>query len=580
MSESLRIPRAGSDRYAPFPLDQGEDRGGARAAQKTGAPPALGRTRFVVWCYAFAKQRLILFLRPLSPVWTVLSAFFLAIGLGLSRFLRAVGTLSAGAFAAAREASVKSGEHLLIGWHRFKITAGRRMCRRITLVCLFTGLGLCLIIGSFYTLGMEVMLGGQSVGFVTSTSQFTNAIEEVSRRASEILNYPYLPNPDVTFNYTVVDRTSVFNQSEVEDQLFSQISDIKKLDLLIVDGAVLSATSDREGLQKILDGLLAVRSLSGKMDSVAFVQDVELSQQWVAASMERPLNEIAAMLTATTQARYDRVGGEEELADVARRNGMNEEALLALNAGPSNLPEPLRLSSRLPAADDLPNRLLVKRAAPFLTVESRAGAQYEEEIPFETIYVDDNSLYKGESKVRVTGEAGVSLVSVDLLYRDGAMLSCEETRRVITEEAVDEVIAVGTKERPKKVSSGSFIRPSRGRVSSRFGYRSISGGSRNHQGIDFAGSTGDPIVAADGGKVTFAGYRGGYGLSVTIQHANGYSTVYGHCSKLLVSTGQAVAKGEKIAKVGNTGQSTGPHLHFEIRINGTAVNPAKYIGLG
>ena len=99
----------------------------------------------------------------------------------------------------------------------------------------------------------------------------------------------------------------------------------------------------------------------------------------------------------------------------------------------------------------------------------------------------------------------------------------------------------------------------------------------NHTGIDLAANTGTAILAADGGTVTVASYSGNYGYVVYIDHGNGYVTRYAHCSKLLVKVGQKVAQGEKIALVGSTGKSTGPHLHFEVRYNGTAKNPKDYL---
>ena len=116
------------------------------------------------------------------------------------------------------------------------------------------------------------------------------------------------------------------------------------------------------------------------------------------------------------------------------------------------------------------------------------------------------------------------------------------------------------------------------------GYTYLSsywGDGRNHKGIDIAGSGiyGKPIIAADSGKVIQAvhsGWGGGYGLCVYIDHGNGYSTRYAHASKVVVNTGDYVEKGQVIAYVGSTGQSTGPHLHFEIRVNGVAQNPMNW----
>ena len=128
-----------------------------------------------------------------------------------------------------------------------------------------------------------------------------------------------------------------------------------------------------------------------------------------------------------------------------------------------------------------------------------------------------------------------------------------------------------------KVSLGiSLVKPVSGTISSRFGARS-SIRSSAHTGLDIATSTGTPVVAAASGTVTFSGWKGSYGYLMVITHSNGVQTYYGHCSKLYYNAGQTVSKGQKIAAVGNTGNSTGPHLHFEIRVNGVAYNPQNYL---
>ena len=119
----------------------------------------------------------------------------------------------------------------------------------------------------------------------------------------------------------------------------------------------------------------------------------------------------------------------------------------------------------------------------------------------------------------------------------------------------------------------SLIQPVTGTITSRFGRR--SGGK--HTGLDIANSTGTPIKAVADGVVTYAGYKGSYGRLVVIQHTNSVETYYAHCSRIYVSTGQQVNQGDVIAGVGSTGNSTGPHLHLEIRVNGVAKNPQYYL---
>ena len=118
--------------------------------------------------------------------------------------------------------------------------------------------------------------------------------------------------------------------------------------------------------------------------------------------------------------------------------------------------------------------------------------------------------------------------------------------------------------------------PVTGTISSRYGVSSKIRVS-THTGLDIAATTGTPIKVVADGTITFAAYRGSYGYLVKVDHGNGVETWYGHTSKMLVKEGQAVKAGDTIALVGSTGNSTGPHLHFEVRINGEHVNPQKYL---
>lgn len=124
----------------------------------------------------------------------------------------------------------------------------------------------------------------------------------------------------------------------------------------------------------------------------------------------------------------------------------------------------------------------------------------------------------------------------------------------------------------------TFI-PAPGKITSPFGMRvhPIKKVNKQHEGVDISASKGDPIKAASAGVVEYSGYSSGYGYNVIINHQNGYRTLYAHASKLLVKSGEIITKGQKIALVGSTGLSTGPHLHFEIRINGAPVDPTEYI---
>ncbi|WP_138500816.1 murein hydrolase activator EnvC family protein [Nostoc sp. PA-18-2419] len=152
---------------------------------------------------------------------------------------------------------------------------------------------------------------------------------------------------------------------------------------------------------------------------------------------------------------------------------------------------------------------------------------------------------------------------------------------VLIQQKVAEAAQAKTNSRTSVIiqGTGMLAYPSDAPTSSPFGWRMhpILGYRRFHAGLDFAASYGSTIRAADSGTVIFAGWYGGYGKAVIINHGKGITTLYGHTSELYVTEGQAVERGQAIAAVGSTGLSTGPHLHFEVRRNGSPVNPADYL---
>lgn len=155
------------------------------------------------------------------------------------------------------------------------------------------------------------------------------------------------------------------------------------------------------------------------------------------------------------------------------------------------------------------------------------------------------------------------------LDQDSAKLT-QLIRERIAAQARNRIVIRGT---------GRFSSPSSGYLTSSFGYRihPILGYRRFHAGIDFGASHGSPIRSADTGRVIFAGWYGGYGQAIIIDHGDNLTTLYAHASDIYVAEGQTVQRGQAIAAIGSTGLATGPHLHFEVRVNGEPVNPLAYL---
>ncbi|MBO4898028.1 MAG: peptidoglycan DD-metalloendopeptidase family protein [Clostridia bacterium] len=195
-----------------------------------------------------------------------------------------------------------------------------------------------------------------------------------------------------------------------------------------------------------------------------------------------------------------------------------------------------------------------------------------ETIERETETIEDNTLHKGQVTVTQEGADGAREVSRLITKVNGEVTKEYVIDEKITKKPVKRIETVGTFI-PAGEGSGDFAVPVSGTVTSPFGER----WGRHHDGTDFGAAEGTPVYAADSGTVSFCGVSGGYGNLIIINHKNGYETYYGHLSRILVSSGQQVEKGAKIGEVGSTGNSTGPHLHFEIRKNSVPQNPLNYL---
>lgn len=193
---------------------------------------------------------------------------------------------------------------------------------------------------------------------------------------------------------------------------------------------------------------------------------------------------------------------------------------------------------------------------------------YEEDYNADVQYVDDDSAYRGTNTVISEGTTGHHKVTADVTFVNGVKTDEVYVNEEIIVESQPKVIAVGTLTPP------TYLRPiSGGSVSSEYGYR----WGTLHSGVDWQVSVGTPVKAAAAGTVIRAGWYSTYGYCVDIRHSDGSMTRYAHLNSVAVSNGQYVNQGELIAYSGNTGYSTGPHLHFEIWIGGTTVNPLYYV---
>ncbi|MFC4321717.1 M23 family metallopeptidase [Litchfieldia salsa] len=208
-----------------------------------------------------------------------------------------------------------------------------------------------------------------------------------------------------------------------------------------------------------------------------------------------------------------------------------------------------------------------------LTVNVSTEQAEAVKIEYEIEVIEDSSMFKGDQKVKQEGREGAKVVSSIVSKSNGATIEKKITSETITTEPVKKIVLKGTKVIPSR-GTGQLAWPAvGGYISSHVGYR----WGQMHKGIDIARPSDRTIKAADNGTVVSAGYDGGYGNKIVINHNNGMQTVYAHLDSISVSVGQTVQQGQKIGVMGATGHSTGVHLHFEVYQNGSLKNPIDYL---
>jgi murein DD-endopeptidase MepM/ murein hydrolase activator NlpD len=299
--------------------------------------------------------------------------------------------------------------------------------------------------------------------------------------------------------------------------------------------------------------------------SIGFGDTVEVVESYLQDYELTPLEQAIEEVTKEQEKEqiYEVVSGDT-LSQIAEKNEIPLADLIAMNETIDDENSTIRVG----------DELVVTVPEPELSVVRTEEMYYEEDYEAEVIYVDNDDWYTTQTQTLQEPSAGHRKVVADVTYRNSEEQSRTILKEEITYEAVPKIVERGTKIPP------TYIKPiSGGRLSSNFGRRTAptKGASSYHKGIDWSTPVGTAVMASSAGTVVKAGWGSGYGYVVYIDHADGRQTRYGHLSKVLVSVGQTVSQGQKIALSGNTGVSTGPHVHFEILIGGSQVDPLKYL---
>jgi len=298
--------------------------------------------------------------------------------------------------------------------------------------------------------------------------------------------------------------------------------------------------------------------------SMGFSEEIEIVEAYLPSgqlkTVEQAVNEL--IMEQEQQQIYEVASGDT-LSEIAIKLDIPMQTIVDMNGLDS-----------VNATLHIGQELIITVPEPELSVTRQEVNYYEEIYNAPVQYIDIDTWYTTQTEVIQQPSAGFRKIVAQENFVNNEKVSQEILKEELVLEAVPKIVKRGTKTPP------TYIKPlSGGRKSSAFGPRKAptKGASTYHKGLDWATPTGTPIVASCGGTVAKAGWGGGYGYVVYINHEDGRQTRYAHLSKVQVKVGQKVKQGQQIALSGNTGITSGPHLHFEILIGGKQVNPEKYL---
>lgn len=417
-----------------------------------------------------------------------------------------------------------------------------------------------LLLASSFSIGYTVKVDDTVVGTVATKSEYYEVLDEVKSEVKTIANVEFEPAGEESFHVELVKKEDFTQKEELAENIKSMSDEMVQAASITYDGEFYAALPTEDETNNILNKYLLNFTQDNENIAAEFARAVEVTTTHVLADSIQTADDFYNTLLAG-KVLYHVVAEGETLESVAAMYNVTTNELTKENS--------------LAADEDLTGKTLtIHTNEPLFSVKTVEHINGNVEIPFQTTSEEDASLYEGRKKIVTQGKNGLKYVDAYITKVDGVTVSEDILEENILTQPVTQVEKIGTKEAPPSVGTGDFAMPTSGTLSSPFGPR----WGRMHTGIDLRASTGTPIYASDNGIVREAQYKNnGYGNLIIVDHGNGFVTYYAHCSEISVSAGDVVAKGDLIGAVGNTGRSTGPHLHFEIREDGTAKDPMPYL---
>jgi len=420
----------------------------------------------------------------------------------------------------------------------------RRELTALAVLVLIIGSGI-FAFSNYFDIGYKVVADGKILGTIKEKSDYYLALSLANSSVADSYGDEYVSSKNVTFEKSILPKGEFSSESALKQKAIAANENLKSSYVVNIDGVDLLSTKTKEVAEAILSNYKDKFRPQNCVE-LKFSNKIKITKKYAPKAIEKDTNSGVAYLESLN-------------AKSVTVDNMSTNSAMNVTASQDSSVKAVRLSQ---------DKKLT------LEVVSIEKNPTEKPVAYATTTVSNPNVYEDVAPVVKTQGVNGKLAVEKIVTRvNGTMVEQRENGEKVIQNPINEVLEIGSKKRPTGIGTGKFIAPVHGIITSVYGPRK----SGFHTGLDLAVSTGTPVEAADEGKVIFAGWDGNYGNLVIINHQNGFETYYAHNSSLVVAVGDIVAQGDIISYSGSTGNSTGPHCHFEVRKNGATQNPYDYI---
>ncbi|MTI81378.1 MAG: LysM peptidoglycan-binding domain-containing protein [Firmicutes bacterium] len=399
--------------------------------------------------------------------------------------------------------------------------------------------------------GYAVYASDNHVGVIKKTEKVQQALDQLLKEKSTEMGQEVFVDTSIDYKRVWLNGNELTDVTDIKEKLEQELTFKTSATAVYVNGKKEFLLANQSDAKKLIN-TIKDQYTEGTEKKTEIIEQIDFEDvEALVDEVQTVKNSLEKVLQGSKSTTFYTVKSGDTLSGIASKHNVTLEQIQELNPEVNGL---IKIGQKID----------INKAKPLINVQSSYTKEENKVIPFKAIVNKTAKLALGESKLAQQGRNGEKTLEYEIIKINGVKTSTKVVKETVIKQPVNKITETG---------NGKLLKPTSGYVSSEFGHR----WGRSHNGIDIANNYGAGVYAAAAGKVIRAGWGSGYGKIIAIQHSDGKITRYAHLSSMSVSYGTWVERGELIGKVGTSGRTTGPNLHFEVILNEDFKDPQRYI---